>query len=126
MHDRLFVARRRGGLLRTVLPEDARSGRYLSLRERERIAVLHAQRCSVREIARRLNRAPPADLTASAPVTTGICDAGLATLELLEQAHRCRRSIFTGDAMQERSLPLLVVTSKCLGSQGFIMTKEAL
>ena len=33
----------RGGLLRTTLPEDARSGRYLSLLERERIGVLRAE-----------------------------------------------------------------------------------
>jgi IS30 family transposase len=33
------------------------SGRYLSFAEREEIAILHAQRVGVREIARRLNRA---------------------------------------------------------------------
>lgn len=33
------------------------SGRYLSFSEREEIAILHAQRVGVREIARRLNRA---------------------------------------------------------------------
>src|SRR5919204_5646066 len=32
------------------------SGRYLSFGEREEIAILHAQRVGVREIARRLNR----------------------------------------------------------------------
>src|SRR6266542_4113651 len=32
------------------------SGRYLSFAEREEIAILHAQRAGVREIARRLNR----------------------------------------------------------------------
>jgi len=34
----------RGGLLRTTLPEDTRSGRYLSLLERERIGVSAATR----------------------------------------------------------------------------------
>ena len=34
------------------------SGRYLSFAEREEIAILHAQRVGVREIARRLDRAP--------------------------------------------------------------------
>src|SRR5439155_7396707 len=34
------------------------SGRYLSFAEREEIAILHAQRAGVREIARRLKRAP--------------------------------------------------------------------
>jgi len=34
------------------------SGRYLSFEEREDIAVLHAQSCGVREIARRVGRSP--------------------------------------------------------------------
>jgi len=34
------------------------SGRYLSLFEREEIALLHAQDCAVREIARRIGRSP--------------------------------------------------------------------
>jgi len=34
------------------------SGRYLSFAEREEIALLHAQRCGVREIARQLGRSP--------------------------------------------------------------------
>lgn len=34
------------------------SGRYLSFAEREEIAILHAQQIGVREIARRLSRAP--------------------------------------------------------------------
>jgi hypothetical protein len=34
------------------------SGRYPSSTEREEIAILHAQECSVREIARRLERSP--------------------------------------------------------------------
>jgi len=34
------------------------SGRYLSFAEREEIAILHAQDCGVREIARRLGRSP--------------------------------------------------------------------
>jgi IS30 family transposase len=34
------------------------SGRYLSFTEREEIAILHAQHCGVREIARRLGRSP--------------------------------------------------------------------
>src|SRR3954469_8870270 len=36
------------------------SGRYLSFAEREEIAILHAQRVGVREIARRLNRSASA------------------------------------------------------------------
>ncbi len=34
------------------------SGRYLSLAEREEIAILHAQHVGVREIARRIGRSP--------------------------------------------------------------------
>jgi IS30 family transposase len=34
------------------------SGRYLSFAEREEIALLRAQQCGVREIARRLRRSP--------------------------------------------------------------------
>jgi transposase len=34
------------------------SGRYLSFAEREEIAILHAQQLGVREIARRIGRAP--------------------------------------------------------------------
>lgn len=34
------------------------SGRYLSFGEREEIAILHAQDCGVREIARRVSRSP--------------------------------------------------------------------
>src|SRR4029450_5485446 len=34
------------------------SGRYLSFAEREEIALLRVQRCGVREVARRLGRAP--------------------------------------------------------------------
>ena len=34
------------------------SGRYLSFTEREEIAILHAQQCGVREIARRVGRSP--------------------------------------------------------------------
>ncbi|EID72845.1 MULTISPECIES: IS30 family transposase [Rhodococcus] len=92
----------RGGLLRTVLPQDSRSGRYLSLLERERIAVLHAQQCSVREIARRLNRAPS---TISRELRRnmragddGNYDAGLAHSRAREQTRRRRRSIFARDS----------------------------
>ncbi|OUS79656.1 helix-turn-helix domain-containing protein [Rhodococcus sp. NCIMB 12038] len=65
----------RGGLLRTVLPEDSQSGNYLSLLERERIANLRAQGCGVREIGRRLNRVPSTIsrelVEICAPATTG-------------------------------------------------------
>jgi IS30 family transposase len=48
---------REGGGMPTVSPAPL-SGRFLSFVEREEIAVLHAQDCGVREIARRLGRSP--------------------------------------------------------------------
>ncbi len=48
---------REGGGMRTVSPA-ALSGRYLSFAEREGIAILNAQGCGVREIARRFGRSP--------------------------------------------------------------------
>jgi IS30 family transposase len=48
--------REAGGVSPNLVP--AVSGRYLSFAERESIAVWHAQKAGVREIARRLGRAP--------------------------------------------------------------------
>src|SRR5215216_7456392 len=48
---------REGGGMSTVTPAPL-SGRYLSFSEREEIAILRAQRCGVREIARRIGRDP--------------------------------------------------------------------
>ena len=48
---------RQGGGMRTVSPTDL-SGRYLSFAGREEIAILRAQGCGVRDIARRIGRAP--------------------------------------------------------------------
>src|SRR5918995_1746372 len=48
---------REGGGMPTV-SDTPLSGRYLTFVEREEIAVLNAQSCGVREIARRLGRAP--------------------------------------------------------------------
>jgi len=48
--------RERGGMPTFMLAEP--SGRYLSFREREEIAILNGQGVGVREIARRLGRAP--------------------------------------------------------------------
>ncbi len=47
-----------GGLPPERLAEDARSNRYLSLLERQRIATLRRDGLGVREIARRLGRSP--------------------------------------------------------------------
>src|ERR1700678_3218476 len=56
--DRLPVASGDGGLPPGRVAEDIRSGRYLSLLERQRIAALREQGLSVRAIAARLGRAP--------------------------------------------------------------------
>ncbi|MBO0693973.1 MAG: IS30 family transposase [Acidimicrobiaceae bacterium] len=48
----------RGGLPPQRRSEESRSGRYLSLLERQRIATLRRQGLSMREIARRLGRSP--------------------------------------------------------------------
>lgn len=48
----------RGGLPPLRRREDDRSGRYLSLLERQRTATLHRQGIGIREIARRLGRSP--------------------------------------------------------------------
>ena len=88
----------RGGLPRTVLAEDARSGRFLSLLERERIAVLRELGCGVREIARRLGRAPSTvsrELRGNAvDGDDGVYRPGLAHSRARERARRTRRGIF--------------------------------
>jgi uncharacterized protein YerC len=43
--------------MRTVSPAEL-SGRFVSFAEREEIAILNAQGCGVREIARRTGRSP--------------------------------------------------------------------
>ena len=48
----------RGGLAPLRLPESERGDRYLSLLERKRIATLRERGHGVREIARRVKRAP--------------------------------------------------------------------
>jgi hypothetical protein len=48
---------REGGGMPTISPAPL-SGRYLSFAEREEIAILRAQCCGVREIARRIGRNP--------------------------------------------------------------------
>src|SRR5690348_16258922 len=54
---RLF--RKAGGMPPTIFRPSAKpqSGRYLSFAEREEIALLRVQGCSMREVARRLGRA---------------------------------------------------------------------
>lgn len=98
--------RTRGGLARSTLPEDTRSGRYLSLLERERIGVLRAEGLGVRAIAARLNRAPSRNMR---DADRGRYDPGLAHARAREQARRRRRPILARDqqlraVVQERLL----------------------
>ena len=88
----------RGGLPRTVLAEDSRSGRFLSLLERERIAVLREQGCGVRDIARRLGRSPSTVSRELRRNTSdgdgGVYRSGLAHARARERACTTRRGIF--------------------------------
>jgi len=91
----------RGGLPPATVAEHARSGRYLSLLERERIAVLRQQGLGVNEVARRLGRAPSTisrELRRNMlPRDQGIYHAGMAHARSREQARRTRVGVFARD-----------------------------
>ena len=91
----------RGGLPRATVAEHARSSRYLSLLERERIAVLRQQGLGVKEIARRLDRSPSTisrELRRNMlPGDQGVYHAGLAHARSREQARRTRVGVFARD-----------------------------
>ncbi|MDQ0938446.1 IS30 family transposase [Streptomyces sp. V1I1] len=90
-----------GGLQPDYLPEKSRSGRYLSLLERRRIASLRERGLTVREIASRLGRAPSTvsrELRRnSLPHDYGIYDADLAHHRCRERAGRPRRAKLAAD-----------------------------
>lgn len=84
----------RGGIAPLRLAEADRHERYLSLPERERIALFRPARCSIREISRRLGRSPS---TISREVRRnmrkhdrGQYDAVLAHARSREKARRAR------------------------------------
>lgn len=86
-----------GGLPPGRLAESARSGRYLSLLERQRIATLSERGIGVREIARRLGRAPS---TISRELRRhlrahdrGVYDGDLAHARARERSRRPRRPL---------------------------------
>ncbi|MFB7733595.1 transposase [Streptomyces sp. NPDC056112] len=85
-----------GGLQPDYLPERSRSGRYLSLPERRRIASLCERGLTIREIAARLGRAPSTvsrELRRdSRPHGNGAYDADLAHHRCRERAGRPRRA----------------------------------
>ncbi|MBG0565380.1 IS30 family transposase [Actinoplanes sp. NEAU-A11] len=84
------------------LAEAARSGRYLSLLERQRIATLRAQGLSMRAIADRLGRAPSTvsrELRRNVrPHDRGVYDGDLAHARARQRAHRPRTSRVLADA----------------------------
>ncbi|PXY16666.1 hypothetical protein BAY59_35285 [Prauserella coralliicola] len=83
-----------GGLPPALVAEEARSGRYLSKLERQRIATLRAHRLSIREIARRLGRNASTvsrELRRNLrPHDNGRYDADLAHARARQRAHRPR------------------------------------
>jgi IS30 family transposase len=87
-----------GGLPPVRLAESARSGRYLSLLERQRIATLHDRGLGVREIARRLGRAASTisrELRHLQPHDRGIYDGDLAHARARERLRRPRRPLLS-------------------------------
>ncbi|GGZ88835.1 MULTISPECIES: helix-turn-helix domain-containing protein [Streptomyces] len=93
--------RENGGLQPDYLPEASRSGRYLSLLERRRIASLRGRGLGIREIAGLLGRAPSTvsrELRRnSRPHDYGRYDADLAHYRGRERAGRPRRSKLSTD-----------------------------
>jgi len=91
-----------GGLPPVRLAEEVRSGRYLSLLERQRIATLHRQGLGVRAIAARMGRAPSTvsrELRRNMrPHDQGIYDGDLAHARARERARRPRRGRLLADA----------------------------
>ncbi|WP_374119217.1 transposase [Streptomyces odontomachi] len=90
-----------GGLQPDYLPDASRSGRYLSLLERRRIASLRGRGLAIRKIACLLGRAPSTvsrELRRnSRPHDYGRYDADLAHHRGRERARRSRRSKLSTD-----------------------------
>ncbi|WP_436703229.1 helix-turn-helix domain-containing protein [Geodermatophilus sp. CPCC 205761] len=88
-----------GGLPPARLAESARSTRFLSLLERQRIASLRGRDLAVREIARRLGRSPSTisrELRRNLrPHDRGIYDGDLAHARARKRARRPRRPLLS-------------------------------
>lgn len=88
----------RGGIAPVAVAEGERSDRYLSLLERERIACLLDRGHSIREIGRRLGRAPSTvsrEVRRHArPHDHGVYDAHLSHARARAATHREREGIF--------------------------------
>jgi helix-turn-helix protein len=91
----------RGGIPPALVAEAARSSRFLSLLERQRVATLRDRGLGVREIARRLGRAPSTisrQLRRNTPPhDNGIYDADLAHARARASARRERIGKLIGD-----------------------------
>ncbi|MFC6406926.1 IS30 family transposase [Planobispora longispora] len=90
-----------GGLPPARLTESARSARYLSLLERQRIATLRGQGLGVREIARRLGRAPSTisrELQRNTSAHDRTYDGDLAHARARQRMRRPRRGRVLQDA----------------------------
>jgi DNA-binding CsgD family transcriptional regulator len=91
-----------GGIPPARLAEAARSNRYLSLLERQRIATLRGQGLGVREIARRIDRSPSMvsrELRRNLrPHDRNRYDADLAHARARQRARRVRRARLVEDA----------------------------
>ena len=90
-----------GGVAPVRLAEVARSGRYLSLLDRQRIATLHGHGLGVRMIAGRLGRSPSTisrELRRNVrPHDRGVYDGDLAHSRARERARRPRRGRLSDD-----------------------------
>jgi IS30 family transposase len=90
-----------GGLPPARLAESARSGRYLSLLERQRIATLRERGHGVREIAGRLGRSPSTisrELRRNLrPRDRGLYDGDLAHARARGRSRRPRRPLLSRD-----------------------------
>ncbi|MGI5129887.1 IS30 family transposase [Pseudonocardia sp. CA-107938] len=89
-----------GGLTPARLPETGRSSRFLSLLDRQRIATLCRAGCGVREIARRVGRAPSTisrELRRNTARHDRGYDGDLAHSRARQRARRPRRTRIGGD-----------------------------
>jgi IS30 family transposase len=90
-----------GGIPPARLAETARSNRYLSLLERQRIATLRGQGLGVREIARRLDRSPATvsrELRRNVRPHDKAYDGDLAHARARQRSRRPRRARLALDA----------------------------
>jgi IS30 family transposase len=89
-----------GGIRPPVKPAGTRSGRYLSRFERQRIATLASQGLSMREVARRIGRAPSTvsrELRGNLFEGRAVYDADLAHARAVERTRRPKPAKLVSD-----------------------------